>query len=351
LPKIRTIDPNRIIGRFEVKAVNTEERTFEGYCAVFENVDRGGDIIEKGAFTRTIGMNVKAGKVKLLDHHNRWSVKDLVGKLLEAKEDDFGLWIKAYVSETPLGDQVLTQIKEGVLDALSFGYNAIKFEYQEVGDKIARRLKEVALFEVSPVIFGMNELAYIDANSVKSIEGIDELKVAPADYEWDADKALENIKALEDVNGFTIKLNDSLELLYADIIDGKPHIVGKALDIIACHVESNDVDKDRYLELKSVLDVLFAKTGKIPPWQGLVFLEEAIKSIGTIEEVKAGKVLSAANMKLVSECIDVLTALREAAQPSEKALAKANGLANPEKVAELNNRLRNLQLEQLVTSA
>jgi phage head maturation protease len=39
--------------KFQVKSVN-EDGTFEGYSAVYGNVDLGGDVVEPGAFTKTL---------------------------------------------------------------------------------------------------------------------------------------------------------------------------------------------------------------------------------------------------------------------------------------------------------
>ena len=40
--------------KFKMDSYNEEEGIFSGYGAVFSNVDTGGDIIEPGAFTKTL---------------------------------------------------------------------------------------------------------------------------------------------------------------------------------------------------------------------------------------------------------------------------------------------------------
>ena len=59
--ELKTID-------FELEDIDTESGVFSGYGAVFSNIDSGGDIIEPGAFTKTIAEGV--GRVKILSGHN-----------------------------------------------------------------------------------------------------------------------------------------------------------------------------------------------------------------------------------------------------------------------------------------
>ena len=53
---------------FELEGFDDKEGTFSGYGAVFSNIDSGGDIIEPGAFTKTIAEGI--GRVKILSGHN-----------------------------------------------------------------------------------------------------------------------------------------------------------------------------------------------------------------------------------------------------------------------------------------
>ena len=77
----------------EVKAVDTDESTFEGFSAAIGNLDASNDRIMPGAFKTTIRERVKAGKVKFVDHHGFGSggppprtTRDLWGKVIEAEE-------------------------------------------------------------------------------------------------------------------------------------------------------------------------------------------------------------------------------------------------------------------------
>lgn len=139
---------------FELDDYNEEEGSFSGYGAVFSNIDSGGDIIEPGAFTKTLAEDV--GRVKILSGHNEELLP--IGKPLELREDTKGLFLRAKISDTTLGRDVKTLIRDGVLGELSIGYDPVTFEFDENG---VRHLKEVKLWEVSVVTWAMNERAVI----------------------------------------------------------------------------------------------------------------------------------------------------------------------------------------------
>lgn len=139
---------------FELENYNEAEGIFSGYGAVFSNIDSGGDIIEPGAFTKTIAEN--AERVKILSGHNEGLLP--IGKPLELREDAKGLFLKAKISDTALGRDVKTLIGDGVLCELSIGYDPVTFEYDSDG---IRHLKEVKLWEISVVTWAMNEEAVI----------------------------------------------------------------------------------------------------------------------------------------------------------------------------------------------
>ena len=145
----------------------------EGYGAVFNNVDDGGDKILPGAFKKTIIEKLPIKRIKFADFHNTWrSSEDIIGIIEEAKEDDYGLWIKARLSKSVRAQEVREKVKDGILDALSIGYRAVKYSYEKADENepTVRILEELELFEVSVVAFGMNSLAVItDAKNSNEI--------------------------------------------------------------------------------------------------------------------------------------------------------------------------------------
>ena len=146
---------------FELKAVDAEARTFEGYGSIFNVPDDGRppDVVLPGAFAKTIQEWGPSGanRIKILAlHRYDWLP---IGRPIELREDARGLYLKAQLSETSLGRDVLTLIKDGVLTELSIGYDPIKDELDRAAG--VRKLSEVRLYEISPVTWAMHPQALI----------------------------------------------------------------------------------------------------------------------------------------------------------------------------------------------
>ncbi len=153
---------------FQIKAdAVAEDGTFSGYGAVFNNEDNGGDVILKGAFKKSLAEWKSKGKLpKMLLQHGAWgSVDGLlpIGVWTSMEEDDFGLKVEGRLDplDTDRGKQIYAGLKNGALDGLSIGYRPINFKYGVKPEEPYRTIKELSLFEVSIVLFGMNELATI----------------------------------------------------------------------------------------------------------------------------------------------------------------------------------------------
>lgn len=164
-----------------------------GYASIFGNVDLGGDVTEKGAFKKTIKEGVPVGRVKFIDSHLTYEgTKAVIGVVDQAKEDTTGLFFNAKLSSVQHAQDVRTKVKEGILDALSFGYSVIQDEVRSDG---VRLLKELKLYEISVVAWGMNPKAYI-AGVKGVVSTTNEMKLAPTNAEWDGVEAEKRIAAL-----------------------------------------------------------------------------------------------------------------------------------------------------------
>lgn len=151
-----------------IKAYHDDEEdkdygTFEGYGSVFGNKDLGNDVIERGAFLKSLKRR-KPQNVKLLYQHK----SDMpIGVFDEIKEDDHGLVVKGRLAlKTQAGAEAYELLKMGALDGLSIGFrvNPKEVSYDKRGNK--RIIKEVDLMEVSLVTFPMNPQA-----TVRSVKG------------------------------------------------------------------------------------------------------------------------------------------------------------------------------------
>lgn len=143
----------------------------ETVFAVFGNLDLGNDIIHPGAFAKTF---VERGhKVKLLDLHNRDSVLNVLGKplafsekakdelpadlLKEYPEATGGAWAQVQFNmKTQNGHDAFQHFRAGDIDEWSFAYDSIQEDFSEIDKVNVRNLRELKLYELSPVIWGMN---------------------------------------------------------------------------------------------------------------------------------------------------------------------------------------------------
>jgi HK97 family phage prohead protease len=139
--------------RVEIKAI-AEDGTFEGLLSTYGNVDKGGDLVEPGAYTKT--MRERSGEVPLLWQHDP---HEPIGKL-ELSDTAEGLRVKGTLMlDLPTAKKAYLLIKNQVIKGLSIGYEVVKKEM--TGG--VRRLKEIKLYEGSIVTFPMDELALISA--------------------------------------------------------------------------------------------------------------------------------------------------------------------------------------------
>tara|TARA_R100000742_G_C4273968_1_gene93734 strand:- start:566 stop:1276 length:711 start_codon:yes stop_codon:yes gene_type:complete len=125
----------------------------KGYGSVFGNKDSDNDIIEKGAYKRTIKNN--GSRVKYLYQHD---ITKPIGKMKELYEDEKGLVFVAEVPKTTFGNEILELMKYGVIDENSVGIMPVKKDYDADG---IRMIKEVKLYEISAVTIAANDEAKI----------------------------------------------------------------------------------------------------------------------------------------------------------------------------------------------
>ena len=191
--------------KFELKEAN-EEGEFSGYAAVFGNKDDGNDIIEKGAFARTILEDFN--RIKILSNHRECELP--IGKPLELREDDHGLYIRGKISDTQKGRDIRALLKDGVLTELSIGYETVKFDFDSITG--IRHLKEIRLWEVSIVTWAMNNQAKIDA--VKSMQSeTEELKALADEIAAEAKSGKLTARKLEALKPFIAVLRELTDAL------------------------------------------------------------------------------------------------------------------------------------------
>jgi Escherichia/Staphylococcus phage prohead protease len=151
----------------EIRAVEGDGMTFEGYAAVFnrdsEPIAQGGatfiERIRPGAFKKSL--SERGANIRMFLNHNADNVLATTrAKTLSLAEDDTGLKVTAKLPETQAGKDLSTLIQRGDVDSMSFGFSATRDKWDE--GYTQRELIEVRLHEVSPVT---GWPAYVDTSA------------------------------------------------------------------------------------------------------------------------------------------------------------------------------------------
>lgn len=175
---------------FEIREADYDKREVIGRAVPYnEVIDIGGGYQEEFS-SGSVDIN---SDVKLFRDH-----KDVIGKVQELEDRNDGLWVRAKISKTQLGDETLELIKDGGIRSFSVGFIPLVDEKQD--RKIVR--KKVDLKEVSLVAFP----AYENASVVEIREEIQE------------EKSMENTNTdastqIAEVRSFAEELERKIEVL------------------------------------------------------------------------------------------------------------------------------------------
>lgn len=150
---------------------------FAGYASVFGRIDKGRDIVVKGAFARSIAERGPRG-IKVLWQHDP---REPIGVLEEIREDDYGLFVRArLLHDVRRASEARALLQAAAVDGLSIGYKTVA---ADTDDRTGvRQLRDVDLWEVSLVTFPMQEAARVV--QFKSAAGWSDVVRALRQFEW-----------------------------------------------------------------------------------------------------------------------------------------------------------------------
>ncbi|WP_174274121.1 HK97 family phage prohead protease [Sphingomonas bacterium] len=127
---------------------------FAGYAALFDRVDRGGDVVRPGAFAEAV--RAGPGRVPLLWQHEQGRP---IGRIEMLAEDRRGLRVIGRLSaRSAAGREAAALLRDGAVGGLSFGYRV----RAGVGER-PRELRDLELVEVSLVTMPMQPAARVHA--------------------------------------------------------------------------------------------------------------------------------------------------------------------------------------------
>lgn len=148
-----------------ISDVDVKKGIVTGYFSSFDNMDSDGDVIRKGAFSKTIKENFQRVR-HLLDH----DATKAVGKIQLLQEDQKGLYYESKAGRHTLGRDFLLMVEDGLINEHSIGFVTIKQKNMGGYNEIT----EVKLYEGSSLQgWGANEMTPI--TGMKNLDTINQM--------------------------------------------------------------------------------------------------------------------------------------------------------------------------------
>lgn len=169
-----------VVYPIEWRTVSTDDRVISGIAVPWNETsyltpDPKGERFLPGSLTRTV--KARGDRLKLFrggaEHQRDVAIARPIE--LDARHPD-GLWASWRIGRTPAGDAALAEVAEGLLDAFSVGFRAIRTGRGADG---AREVSEAELLEVQLLPLGAYDGARVlevraPANARTGLEDLDE---------------------------------------------------------------------------------------------------------------------------------------------------------------------------------
>lgn len=154
-------------GELSLKA-DGEPGEIEGYGSVFGKVDSYGEVVQPGAFAKSL-KRWKGQPIPMLWQHRS---DQPIGVWTRYEEDARGLKLGGQLNmKTQRGQEAHSDIEMKAVRGLSIGFFEVKADPFDFGATEPRRLIELDLREVSPVTFPALKEAQIDAVKARLARG------------------------------------------------------------------------------------------------------------------------------------------------------------------------------------
>lgn len=147
-----------------------DQGVFAGYASLFGVSDLGNDVVERGAFAKTLARG-PAHPIRMLFQHDP---SDVIGAWTHLEEDEHGLKVAGKLClEVERARNIHALMRANALDGLSIGFKTVKGRTDPKTGQ--RHLIEIDLHEISVVTFPMLPQARVasvknaDAQTLPSI--------------------------------------------------------------------------------------------------------------------------------------------------------------------------------------
>jgi HK97 family phage prohead protease len=162
------VELERKFCQVEAKLAVGEGLVIEGYASLFGAEDRGGDVVEAGAYAASLkALGASGRRVRMLWQHDP---AEPIGVWDEIREDGRGLYVKGrLLADVGRAREAAALLEAGAIEGLSIGYRTLRATKDDRG---RRRLHELELWEVSLVTFPMLPDARVGAKGESPEDGL-----------------------------------------------------------------------------------------------------------------------------------------------------------------------------------
>ncbi len=233
----------------QFKDVDGKKGIVTGYFASFDSLDSDGDVIKKGAFTKTINATGPQSAKPRIKHLLNHDPSQPLGVITMLKEDDKGLYYESKLGSHALGIDFIKMVESNLISEHSIGYQTKTYnqvtsweDYKE--GMVKRELTELKLWEGS-------SLTAWGANSNTPMTGMKSIEI---------NKLLGKSEAIEKFCRDSKATDETIETLL---------IYNKQLLQTITELTSAPTEPPKVIDTVEVVEKAFSPTTECPACNGL----------------------------------------------------------------------------------
>ncbi len=308
---------------FRLKEFSASTGRFIAYVSIYGNVDRDREIVDPGAFIKSIEEQRSSkdfnGFAVMRNHE--WLIGISEG---EDPHDQEGLPVEGRISTSqnvPKAVESLQLMEEKILNGWSFQYQIIRSQDDDDG---IRHLTELAYYEGGPVDMPSNTSTYTVA--LKTVVPYQDLPLADLSRGWDSAAARKRVwiwaggdwkkyrRAFIWYDDSEPEKRSSYKFFIADVIDGELQMVPRGIFVAASQISGpTDIPDPDVQQVKGHINRYYAKMGRESPFDksGLGVYELMAGTAEAVEAaMKSGARLGPELIRHIEQTIDPLRALK-----------------------------------------
>lgn len=289
---------------FQLEGDEEGYHVIKGWATTYGNADLVGDVIAKGAFSRSF--KEKGNKTKILWQHD--PAQPIGTGTLEDQSNGVMLTARLPKDDEFVKNRVMPQLKAGSVDSFSIGMFFDRTSLEFKNDTTI--INDASIFEVSPVTFPANPMAEI--TSVKSLYFTEKasapakgLPLAEMDTTWNSDEADKRVREFtgstdqpsanykkaflyydaSNEDNFT-----AYKLPFADVIDGElkavPAGLAAALGAVNGARGGVSIPSSDLPGVKATITAYYKKMGKDDPFSKKQLIIDDVLQFKTVRDIE-----------------------------------------------------------------